>query len=189
MVQHTEATTDFDQFYEAWLPKVQTAVHQAGFRYDYAEELVQDIFAWLWEGKYLERFDPSIAKFSTFIWGIIRLRIMDRKRELWKRNQRETVTDLTDPMYDAPTVEVGIEETELTLALKSVYDDLKQLPATETKDLARLFQDIVTMIAEEGDATQSGIGKLRGYSRQAIGQQINSLSKTKEAQRLKEFLK
>ena len=192
---HLEATTDFETFYLAWEPKVQTAVRQAGFHGIDGDDLVQDIFTHLHQGGYLAKFDPEATfngkktNFNTYIWGNIKVRILDRKRSLFTASQHEFVAEPVEVVKDDDTMrDSGLINAELEAALESVYADLQHLPATESKDLARLFSDIVEAVRTEGKFSQADLAKKRGVSRQAISYQIRDLAKTKAAVHLYDIL-
>jgi len=193
---HTIATTDFEQFFLSWEPKVQTALRQAGFFGVYAEELSQDIFLELFRGDYLAKYDSEKGTFANFIWGHIQVRILGRKRELAKRTQREFVSD---PIETPETARSSIEKrssaedsnvmAELKASLGAIYLDLQTLPATESKNLARLFKEIVSSIQSNGYFSQAELATKMGVSRQAISSQIRDLAKTRSARQLHDILK
>ena len=191
MVTRT-ATTDFDLFYEEWGGPVRSAIFQAGFQQADAEDLHQDIFHDLFRGGYLAKYDPSIGAFSTYIWGHVKIRIRGRKRDFWRRGQREFSPALnedgSDSMPDIPDESDGLADTELSMLLDAVNSDLRHLPATESKDLARLFRDIVEQVVATGEFSQTDLAHKRGITRQAVSYQIRDLAKTSAMLRLRELL-
>jgi DNA-directed RNA polymerase specialized sigma24 family protein len=193
---HTIPTTDFNSFYEAWNPKIQVALRQAGFFGDSAEDLSQDIFSDLFRGDYLSKYDSEKATFATYIWGHVQVRIRGRKRDFAKRGQREFVSDPIETKETTDRAVLrqssstdGAKMAELKTSLASVYQDLRTLPSTETKNLARLFKEIVSSIQSEGSFSQAELAAKLGYSRQAISSQIRDLAKTRAARELYDILK
>jgi hypothetical protein len=193
---HTIPTTDFDEFYESWHPKVQVALRQAGFFGESAEDLSQDIFGDLFRGDYLSKYDAARGTFATYIWGHVKVRILGRKRDFAKRGQREFVSDPIETKETTDRVILrqssatdGAKMAELKTSLASVYQDLRTLPSTETKNLARLFKEIVSAIQSQGYFSQAELAAKLGYSRQAISSQIRDLAKTRAARELYDVLK
>ena len=193
---HTIPTTDFDEFYDAWHPKVQVALRQSGFFGDSAEDLSQDIFSDLFRGDYLSKYDSAKGTFATYIWGHVQVRIKGRKRDLAKRGQREFVNDIIEnkettdrALLRQTSATDGTKMADLKASLASVYQDLRTLPSTETKNLARLFKEIVSSIQSEGHFSQAELAAKLGYSRQAISSQIRDLAKTRAARELYDVLK
>jgi RNA polymerase sigma factor (sigma-70 family) len=186
---HTTPTTNFEEFYLAWEPKVKTAVYQAGFYGVYAEELFQDIFLELLKGDYLSKYESDKGTFANFIWGHVRVRILGRKRELGKQTQYEFVSDPIEDDEKSAIDDSGMEMAELKSSLSSIYLDLKTLPATESKNLARLFKEIVSAIQSNGYFSQVELASKMGVSRQAISSQIRDLAKTRAMRQLYDSLK
>ena len=73
------------------------------------EDAMQEIFVEIWRSA--KRFDPSIAKETTFVGMIARRRMIDRLR----RNKRIPATDSIDDIVelDAPGAHGGEDEAEL----------------------------------------------------------------------------
>jgi DNA-directed RNA polymerase specialized sigma24 family protein len=197
-----EATTDYGQFFAEWEYRIRAMAYRSGLRGDLLEEATQEIGVFLYQGRYLDKYDPNIGEFSTYIFGLIRVRITDFKRDLWKRGQREMIvqelfeTDthpFADPDDVAGSVESAAAVTELEVAIKSVYESLNKYPATKTKNLARLFRDMVAQVlrddlAPNGTINVQAIADQYGYSRQAMHAQVKTLMGTPEMQRLHDIL-
>lgn len=189
-------TKDFTQFYTEWKQVAANAVYRAGFHDHEAEDLVQDIFTELYAGNYLEKYDAKRGAFSTYIWGHINVRIMGRKRDLWKRSQREFIPtpkynsegeEITfpDPVDES---ELGVfADTELSMTVDAICRELDKLPATKSKNLARLFRDIVKQVTENGEFSQTELARKYGCSRQAISYQVADLARCDAVRQLKEF--
>lgn len=189
-------TKDFTQFYTEWKQVVTNAVYKAQFHDPEAEDLVQEIFTELYAGHYLEKYDHERGAFSTYIWGHVNIRIKGRKRELWKRSQREF---LLSPQYNNEGDETAFSnikdesetgvftDTELSVTVDAICQELDKLPATKSKNLARLFRDIVKQVTEKGEFSQTELAKEYGCSRQAISYQVSDLARCDAVRSLKEF--
>jgi len=182
-----EATTDFNKFYTEWEPVVTASVSRNGFSGYDAEDLVQDIFVALNQGDYLVKYDPNIATFSTYIWGQINVRILDRRRALWKKSNSESVSS-DDFLFAVPVKESGYSDIDFDITVKLVYDELYKMPSTKTKNLAKLFFAIVDQIKTTGAFNQTVLAEDMGISRQAVSCQVRDLARTSVAQELKEAL-
>lgn len=188
-------TKDFTQFYNEWHQVVSNAVYRAGFRDHDAQDLIQDIFADLYSGGYLDKYDAEQGAFSTYIWGHVNIRIKDRKRSFWKRSQREFIPK---PIIDDEGTEItfetadpdnsDMENTELSITVDHICKELDKLPATKSKNLARLFRDIVKQVTEKGEFSQTELARAYGCSRQAISYQVADLARTDAVKVLKELV-
>ncbi|GAI75163.1 unnamed protein product [marine sediment metagenome] len=193
--QVRKPTKDFTKFYNEWQPSVTAAVYQSGFKGFEAEDLVQDIFADLYAGGYLDKYDKDRAAFSTYIWGHVKVRISGRKRVLWKHNQREFVpkplitNEGEEITFEAPDPSDPFAETSLSITVDAISKELEALPATKSKNLARLFKDIVKMVQTEGEFSQTRLAQKYGISRQAVSYQIADLAKTNVLAKFREALK
>jgi len=185
---HTIPTTNFEEFYKAWEPKVKVAIYNANFHGVYAEELSQDIFLDLYRGEYLSKYDSSKGTFANYIWGHIKVRILGRKKELGKLSEREIVNDPIENELSA-SIDDGMLMADLKASLAAIYLDLESLPATESKNLARLFKEIVSSIQKNGYFSQAELATKMGVSRQAVSSQIRDLAKTRAARQLYDILK
>ena len=87
------------------------------------------------------------------------------------------------------SAEDGNVMAELKASLGAIYLDLQTLPATESKNLARLFKEIVSSIQSNGYFSQAELATKMGVSRQAISSQIRDLAKTRSARQLHDILK
>jgi len=78
------------------------------------EDAMQEIFVEIWRSA--KRFDPDIAKETTFVGMIARRRMIDRLR----RNKRQPATDSIDDMVelDAPGAYGGEDEAELEVVAR-----------------------------------------------------------------------
>ena len=175
---HKVFTTDFSEFYLSWLPYVRTAVYGGGFQGADAEDLVADIFSELFIGRHLDKYDCEKAKFSTYIWSHVNFRIKGRRRQLWKLGQREFVADLTEGAHEPPMEDGNLDMAEMASVIDAVSAELQQLPSTESKNLARLFSDIVEQIRTTGEFSQKLLAEKYNISRQSINNHVHDLAIT-----------
>lgn len=190
-LDHKVATTDFEQFYLAWEPKVRVALFQAGFFGPDADELLQDIFLALLQGQYLEKYDPTIGSFSNYIWTQVRVRIWDRRRVFGKRGEKEMVVDPKDWIAGTSQDTGKYEEVlriEYKQAIRAVYQELKTLPKTDTRNLAKLFAKIVEQVEVNGYVNRAELAKDLGISHQGVSIQIRSIVHSKAGKMLYEIL-
>lgn len=94
------------------------------FIHQEAEDAVQEIFIDLW--KNAARFDPAVAKETTFVMMIARRRLIDRTR---KRNaridtQRDQMPVIVD---DAALPDVAIEASQAARALDQLSPDQREV--------------------------------------------------------------
>ena len=186
-----EPTTNYDLFYANWEPRVRAMALRRGLRHEELDDCVAIIMSEFWAGDYLIKYDPTRAKFTTYIYSQIGVRITGYLSKLWKHGQREIANDelishvaltVADPSDD-------LALTEITQALADVYKRLSENPPNRTKNLARLFQDIVEQLNTEGKVNYAEIAKKYGCSRQAISLQVKSLLKAEPVVELKKVLK
>ncbi len=176
---HKVSTLDYDVFYEAWYPKVRTAAYQIGLTGQDVEDAIHDIFTDLMEGQYLERYAPERAEFSTYIWSQVRGRLKTCRKRQNKRNSVEFCSVEFTGLYDRDEEYTNLRDdlgsVELVIMLNEVYKDLRQLRSTETKDLARLFNDLLTQVEQEGKTSTRKLQVGYGIKHQAITEQIKDL--------------
>lgn len=188
-VSHLVATRDYEVFYQAWYPLVETAARNWGLLGQDAEDAIHDIFTDLMAGGYLERYDQDRAAFSTFIWSQVRPRLMTWNR---KKVRRETVTPAVD-LFESEAADSidGVDhlsDKELEVILVEVYQELKTLPATQTKDLARLFCDLHDQVEMEGKTSTRKLEGKYGIKHQAISAHVKELRKLPVIQSLRQVL-
>ena len=184
--EHT-APGDFGQFYTDWEDKVRTAIYVAGF-YDsfQAEDMLQDIFEYLFTKRHLERYDPTISKFSTYTWVYVKYLIRNRKRSFAKQSNRETVVDIVGDIDANALLQPhdDIDDVEFMQAVEEIHRRLKEYPATKSKDLARLFMSMVKQVQETGTINQAELAREmeretgRSMTRQGLNYQVSSLANT-----------
>ena len=162
---------------------------RSGFIGTDLDEIVADIFASLFMGEYLKKYRASRAKFATYIYGHIRVRILSAKRALVKRHMREIIAEPDEDSKPDTSITSDLEEATTIPAinqmLTEVYLQLSELPSTQTKNLARLFRELVEQVVLDGRISHTDIAKAHGYSRQAIGQQFADLMDTIPMRRLR----
>lgn len=176
---HLVATQDYTVFYESWQSYIETAAKNWGLTGQDVEDATHDIFESLLVGRYLEKYDPARAEFSTYIWSQVRFRLMS-----WKKSKarRENVTPAVD-LFDSPDVmaqaevEDSLGDMELEIVLGEVYQQLRQLPSTQTKDLARLFHDLHGQVEMEGKTSTRKLEGKYGIKHQAISEHVKELRK------------
>lgn len=179
---HKTPTDSFEEFYLSWHPKVQIAVHQGGFYGPDADDLVEQIFADLLKGEYLQKFDVKKGSFTTYIWTQVKVRILDKKRFFGKRSGKE-VPELDNVESDS-VLDTGLLRAEYKQVVRAVHNDLSN---SKSQNLAALFVDIVRMIEEKGAFSQAELARQRGVPRQTISWQVQRLAKTKAVSHLHEF--
>lgn len=171
---HKIHTLDYDVFYEAWYPQIRKAAYQIGLIGQDVEDAIHDIFTDLLAGHYLERYDPGRAAFNTYIWSQVRGRLRTWRSKQSKRNSVEFAGLYdSDEGYIQPLDDIG--NVELVVMLREVYRDLRQLPSTDTKDLARLFNDLLVQVEQEGKTSTRKLQVGYGIKHQAISEQIKDL--------------
>lgn len=190
ILDHKTPTQDFSLFYEAWYPKVKVATIQAGFTDDDMDDLIADIFLDLYKGDLLKKFDPEKGSFCNYIWANVRIRIKARRYDLWQRSQREVIQDMQEPDEDVYPNEPAVDDPELDNAelfatISLVAHQLEALPHTTTKNLARLFNDVVEQILTTGAFNCADVARKYGCTRQAISLQIKTLASTEALQAFK----
>ena len=186
-----KATTDFNEFAEEWTPRIRGVAASQGFRNADLDDATQSILTDLLAGDYLNKYDSKRGPFTTFIYGHIRIRLAGMRRAFWQRGQREVLTDVPNAQdLDKPdevTEELfGVSEVNQVLA--AMHRKLLKMPATQTKDLARLFAQMIEQVAKDGQVSHTEIARSHGYSRQAISQQISDLMSTSQMAELHESL-
>ena len=139
MLAHTQNTLDFGEFMETWTPKVRSAVYRAGFVQHHATDLMQDIFADLFKGGYLEKWDAEKGEFAPYIWSHIRFRIKGRKRDLWRRGSREVAEVAAKPWSNPSYVDKELESAEWTDTLRSAAYLLEEGASNERSGVSSNF--------------------------------------------------
>ena len=184
---HKIHTLDYDVFYEAWYPQIRKAAYQIGLLGQEVEDAIHDIFTDLLAGRYLEKYDPGRAAFNTYIWSQVRGRLRTWRSKQGKRNSVEFAgLHDSDEGYIQPLDDLG--NVELVVMLKEVYRDLRQLPSTETKNLARLFSDLLMQVEQEGKTSTRKLEVGYGIKHQAISEQIKDLRRLPVIKSLKRAL-
>lgn len=181
--------TCFEQFFTEWHPRIRAIAYQHGFRGVDMEEIVQDTVSFIWAGGYLRSYDPKVGKFSTFINGHARLQMLNRKRELGRRGEREAVVDLKEAMgiNDRSYEEMSLipEVLAANTFLTQTYVALQRYAVTPTRNFAQLFADMVTQVSRSGHVNSAELARQYGYSRQGVSNQIADLLKLEEMKNLK----
>lgn len=160
--------TSFDEFLKDWDKKIRTAIRQWDFTEDDEDDIFQTLMLEFYEGNYLNIYDPLKASFSTFLYGFINTRMHAFNRN--RRNFMRRTIDLEeiDNLVDDEDIELG--ET-----LGIVSQLLSQLPVRGTRDLHRLFDDLVTQITVDGMKNQSALAESYNVSPAAMTAQMNDL--------------
>lgn len=186
-----EPTCDFDEFFANWEPRVRVLAVRRGLRNEELEDCVMSIMGDFWKGRYLQRYDPKKGKFTTYVYGLIRFRLSGYLQRLWERSQCEVANDVLLEGAAGTLADPGeeIRQTEIAQALAEVYERLTEYPATRTKNLARLFADVVEQLQTTGKVSYTDIARKYGYSRQAISQQMQDLLATEPMVQLAESLR
>ena len=177
----------FEQFYLEWEAPIRTAIYVAGFRDAFqAEDMLQDIFEYLFTKGHLERYDPQRSKFSTYTWVYVKYLIRNRKRTFLKMSTRETVVDIREEIDDTALLQPtdDMDNVEFLQAIEEVHRKLKEYPATKSKDLARLFMAMVKQVQETGTINQAELAREmeremgKSITRQGLNYQVSSLANT-----------
>lgn len=176
---HLVATQDYTVFCEAWQSYIETAARNWGLSGQDVEDAVHDIFVGLLAGHYLEKYNPAKAEFSTYIWSQVRFRLMSWKKAKVRREYVTPALDLFDSLAVAQreAEEDALGEMELEVVLGEVYQQLRQLPSTQTKDLARLFRDLHEQVEMEGKTSTRKLEGKYGIKHQAISEHVKELRK------------
>lgn len=188
-----QAPASFDQFYGDWFRVFRSMALQLGLSSSDSEDAAQSVMLGLWQGDYLTKYNPEVANFNTFIFTQARFRLLKARSELWKHGRLEvSVSEVWADDSDGGEAMGGEDElaqAELDEAIARVLVDLERLPATETKDLARLFREMLVQVRDEGKVTMSAIASSHGWSRQAISQQVADLRQVPAMRQLRAALR
>ena len=91
-----------------------------------AEDVVQEVFMDIWKNAH--RYDPSIAKESTFIAMITRRRLIDRSRRQQRLVDTAPLTEVPEPASDdLPNVEVNDEAARIREIMQQLSDDERRV--------------------------------------------------------------
>jgi hypothetical protein len=193
---HAVPTLDYDEFFNDWGYKIRILARRQGFDGDMLEEVVQDIQVALFKGEYLEKYDPDMGDFDVYIFGNIRYFLLAARAKMFKRGQREVVVqDFFDKDQSRRFEDQSdyIHVIEVSETLTTIHASLTKYPATKTKDLARLFRDMIEQVRDgqtspDGRVNLQAIADKYGYSKQAIHAQVKTLLGTNELKQLKSQL-
>lgn len=187
-----EPTADFEKFYIEWRPTFEKIGSELGLKNEDLDDAVADTFRAIWEGDYLLRYNEGLASFKTYIYSQALGRMRNHFRDYVKRMKRgdvpiiitmeygeERILDEADKLEDVDWDAVGGAH-ELVAIIRSTHELLTRYPSSATKDLARLFRDVIIDIDETGELNQSRLAEKYGLTRQALGQQIKHLRATRE---------
>jgi len=187
------ATTDAEIFYTTWQPKLKLLAMRRNFGFEEAEDIGHDTCTFLITHGYLERFDPSRGTpFRTYIFGQAYMHmteILSKRAQLRSREHaEETILD-GDTSHTIEAPEDAIARIEIADALALTLSKLREFPTTKTRDLAKLFVDLIKQAEKLGEQNATEIAKEYGYSRQGVQQQIAALIATEPMRELYALLK
>ena len=133
-----------------------------------AEEVVQDVFWQLWEGRI--RYEPARGRFATWLYTVARNRSIDRLRRRRVAGHNVVGGDVQLPQADSnPEADVGLAQRR-----SAVREALRQLPDDQRQALELCFYDGLSH-REASDQLQLPLGTVKSRIRAALTRLKNSL--------------
>ena len=133
-----------------------------------AEEVVQDVFWQLWQGRI--RYEPARGRFATWLYAMTRNRSIDRLR-------RRSVGGRWVGEGDFPVLQADSNpETDAARAQRrsAVREALRELPGEQRQALELCFYDGLSH-REVSERLQSPLGTVKSRIRAALARLKNSL--------------
>ena len=181
----------FQAVVENWLPTIQNALlfyHVSGHD---KEDLTQTILCDIFEKRYDQIYDPSLSKLTTFIFAMVRKRVMSfkscRGRDAMRHSQ---LVGEELWLLDEPDNRDDIASREFWQLVDNIHESLsKIIRRRASKQGAQVVKytvgDIFNLLV--GGLTQAQIHRETGYSEASISLFIKGIRKRDDVLRLKSY--
>jgi len=151
----------FDALYDRHAAHVNGVCFQYLRSHEESEEVLQEIFLALWEGKIVYR--PERARLSTFLFSIAKNRCLDRLKASSRRLPHTAIlADVISPDHDDPEVDAQVAEERLR-----IRKALAELPQAQREAIEFCFFRSSTY-RDAADELRIPFGTLKGRVRAAM---------------------
>jgi DNA-directed RNA polymerase specialized sigma24 family protein len=161
-----------------------------GVPIDDAEAALQDLLLDFWEKQYLEVYDPARGTFDTFLFAFVERRSRHHKDALYRRLRWELSTEqpMAENEYgvltlgdtiEAPPNELVEEDDyfsfETSMAVRTVYQRLRERPVMRGKDYAKLFRTMLGHLVAYDRIDYGLVSRVMGLSSPTIWRMRNQM--------------
>ena len=143
-----------------------------------AEDLAQQVFLRVW--KSAKRYKPS-AKFTTWLFTIIRNLVFNEARRAWRRNELSFVNeDGTEPDYNDDAQQSPVDETMVNELEEEVEKALAALPENQRMAVVLRwrenlsYDEIAAVLEISVSATKSLLFRARTELKSTLGTYLES---------------
>ena len=142
-----------------------------------AEDLAQQVFLRVW--KSAKRYRPT-AKFTTWLYTIVRNLVFNETRRAWRKNEVSFVTeDGAEPDFNEPSQLSPVDETLVNELEQQVDTSIADLP--EKQRLAVLlrwrenlsYEEIADVLETSVSATKSLLFRARTQLKESLGDYLD----------------
>lgn len=163
----------FREIYKYYAPRIKAYAINQRFG-QYADVLVQEVMTSVWRNA--DKYDPSIAKLSTWIFTIARNHRIDMLRQM-NRSSAEVVIE-TDDLWQIPTDDTTVQSIEQLSTESFVKKTIQHLPEEQMIALRKVYYEGKTH-EEVAEELKIPLGTVKGRIRLSL-QKLRMMFEAKE---------